>query len=106
MQATKTLMEHMDAHGISDVNAQIKELFQLLQRSTSTREIADFLKNFSQIVQEKDRIENALGVGGAVSLQNAEDLMQVRKNLGASWKNLMFAIARPGTGSTYRAFRP
>ena len=98
MQATKTLMEHMDAHGISDVNAQIKELFQLLQRSTSTREIADFLKNFSQIVQEKDRIENALGVGGAVSLQNAEDLMQVEKNLGASWKNLMFAIAGPGTG--------
>jgi hypothetical protein len=98
MQATKILMEHMDAHGISDVNAQIKELFQLLQRSTSTREIADFLKNFSQIVQEKERIENALGVGGAVSLQNAEDLMQVEKNLGASWKNLMYAIAGPGTG--------
>jgi hypothetical protein len=85
---SKTLIPAMDAHGITDPNEQMQELFRLLTRQTTQRASADWIRNMQQMIQERGRIEKAPGLDEAMQMQQG-DVTQGIRNMQSAWHNLL-----------------
>lgn len=98
IEATKIMVDAFHKQGLNTMDQIVPKMYEILQRTTSIRELHDLIRNLPQIIQERDRIQVGLGVDDAYAAQQGRDLEQVEHNLGASWQNLMYAIAGPSTG--------
>jgi hypothetical protein len=92
-----TLLPAMKSHGITEAEDQIREVFKLFGRQTVERLNADMIRNFQQMIQERGRIEGALGIDAARDLANSKDVEQALHNVSAAWRNFEYALAGPGS---------
>jgi hypothetical protein len=100
LQFAETIKKLMEDKGITSNEEQIRSLFRILGRQTTQRFTADELRNMTQIIGERLRIQGALPTDAAMAAQNKGDVAQNMRNLQAAWDNLQFAIAGPNTENT------
>jgi hypothetical protein len=95
--AARMLEQALLAHGFDSVKSQQAELFQILGRQTTQRLFSDLLGNLPQILQERERMTQVLGVTAGNQLANTNDPAQAMKNLSAAWSDMIAKIALPAT---------
>jgi len=91
---TKTLLPAMEAHGITNIDDQIREVYSILGRQTSQRVVADIIRNRYQIASEIGRLDKGMGLDDQLKAANQHDVEQALNNLSASWKNLLYAVSQ------------
>jgi hypothetical protein len=105
LAAVGVMKAAMEKHGFDSIEKMVPELFQVLGRQTTQRLIHDLLRNYPQIMAERERIGGAMGVGDSKKVQNEQDYTQVEHNLEVAWKNLMLAIAGPNSENAIRLMK-
>jgi hypothetical protein len=90
-----TLVNQMNAAGITDPEAQQNKLFKIFGRQTTQRMMFDLMRNRGQIRGERDRTLKALGAGAGYDAANDGDVVQNLNDLTASWHKLLEAVAGP-----------
>jgi Phage tail lysozyme len=94
---TQSLLPAMQAQGITSSDDQIRELFSVLGRQTSQREIADIARNWKQMIGEMGRMNTGLGLEGSYAAANSGDVEQNLSNLSQAWKDFWYAVAGPNS---------
>ena len=92
MEAEKLISAAMSAHGITDKDAQARELFKILGRQTTQRLVHDFLRNEGLIEAETGRVERTHGMDSSVHTLDEKSYTQAMHNLESSWHNLIVKI--------------
>ena len=90
----KSLLPAMEAHGITNVDDQIREVYSVFGRATSQREIADIVRNKGQIALELDRLEKGQGLDDQLKTANDRDVTQNIENLKAAWDNFLYSLSQ------------
>jgi hypothetical protein len=70
MEGIKKLQETMVAAGITDPQAQMRELFQILGRATTQRFVGEGLTNYQQMIREGEQLGNAQDIPTALATGN------------------------------------
>lgn len=94
---TQTLVPALEAHGYTSTDDQINEIYTLFGRQTSQREIADILRNRSQIGGELGRLEAGQGLDEQLKSANMHDVTQNLNNLSAAFTNFFTALGGPNS---------
>lgn len=97
IEAVELMQKRMKEHGFDTIEKQVPLLFDILGRQTTQRLVHDLLRNMPQIIGERERTKNALGVEDSKKLQDAQDYKQAEQNLKKAWEDLMIAVAGPNS---------
>jgi hypothetical protein len=93
---TQQLVPAMQAHGITNQDDQVREIFSLIGRQTGQREIVDILRNSGQIGLEIGRLDSGKGLDDQIKA-NRKDVEQGLNNVSTAWTNLWLAVAGPNS---------
>jgi hypothetical protein len=85
-------MPAMKAYGYEKPDDQIRELFKILQRSTTQRFLGEGIMNVNQMLAEVQRMMQGQGTDAAAATQNASSMPVAVHNLAASFSKLETAI--------------
>lgn len=94
--AAQILEQQLLAHGFDTVEKQTKELFKVFGRATTQRLFSDLLGNLPQLLEERHRMLQAIGITAGNQLANTQDPEQAMRNLNAAYEDMIGKISLPG----------
>ena len=97
------LLPAMRDHGITDPQKQIERLAGIFGRQTTMRMFADLIRNEDQLMKERERVLNSLGIDASNANANEESLSRALHNIGASITGFETAVAGVHGGEIARA---
>lgn len=95
MDAANILLEALHKSGKFSMEEIIPELYQILGRQTTQRLVHELVRNYPQMMDEKGRIKQGLGLNAATNVQNSEDYMQVMQNYHAAQQEMLMHMGLP-----------
>ncbi|HEY8005700.1 MAG TPA: hypothetical protein VIE66_02585 [Methylocella sp.] len=95
LAAVEVMRKALEKGGFSTIETQVPELFKMLGRQTTQRLVHDFLRNFPQMIGERERFGEAMKTTGAYKLGQDEDYMKAQHDLMAAWTDMMSKISLP-----------
>lgn len=95
MEGIANLQKVMEMNGLTDRDAQMREIFRLLGRATTQRFAGEGLTNYQQMIKEGQQLSNAQGVDSAQLTANSTSISVAMHNLTASFAELGQTLGGP-----------
>lgn len=95
MTFVNTIVDKMQAQGITDKTKQLQVLSEVLGRQTTQRMISDMLLAREQIARERKGLEQGMTVDQGLSLFQNKSVTANMQALSSAWDNLITALGGP-----------
>ena len=87
------LVEHFKQTGVTDPGEQMRLVMRALGRQTTQRYTAEEVTNFHQMLAERGRLAQGMGVDSSLGLINNQSVTANMEALKNAWTNLLTAVA-------------